>query len=88
MNFFCIGTDTYDASIVVASFAPGHMDQESFPEIIRITKPGELCLLQFLILINTLQVVALAVLSQKTQNIATNLQRPTTVINAARISDH
>lgn len=35
-----IPTDTYDAIICTGTFAPGQMDQGSFPELTRITKSG------------------------------------------------
>lgn len=34
-----IPNDTYDAVICTGTFCPGQMDQESFPELTRITKP-------------------------------------------------
>ena len=39
-NCLFVILDTYGAVICQGTFAPGHMDQGSFPELTRITKPG------------------------------------------------
>ncbi|XP_072032347.1 methyltransferase-like protein 27 [Amphiura filiformis] len=39
-NRLDIDNDTYDATVCVGCFVPHHMNEECFPELARITKPG------------------------------------------------
>ncbi|XP_064625147.1 methyltransferase-like protein 27 isoform X2 [Lineus longissimus] len=41
-----IDTDTYDASIAIGCYIPGHCESDSMQEIIRITKPGGHAMIQ------------------------------------------
>ena len=43
LNFspFYLLSDKYDAVVAAGCFLPGHMTEESFPELIRLTKPSK-----------------------------------------------
>ncbi|XP_072046648.1 methyltransferase-like protein 27 [Amphiura filiformis] len=42
-----IANDTYDALVCAGSFYPGHLNQSSFPEMVRLVKPGGIIVVAF-----------------------------------------